>query len=85
MELSLELKQVQKLSPQMIQSMNILQMGTLELQEYVEKTLLENPTLELEPEVKAGHSLLSFAAHGACWDWCSSNHRELIDSFLQEL
>lgn len=52
MELSLELKQTQKLSPQMIQSMNILQMGTVELQEYVEKTLLENPTLELEPEKK---------------------------------
>jgi len=50
MELKLELKQTQKLSPQMIQSMNILQMGTLELQEYVEKTLMENPTLELEPE-----------------------------------
>ena len=50
MELSLELKQTQKLSPQMIQSMNILQMGTVELQEYVEKTLLENPALELEAE-----------------------------------
>lgn len=52
MELSQELKQTQKLSPQMIQSMNILQMGTIELQEYVEKTLLENPTLELESEKK---------------------------------
>jgi len=47
-ELTLELKQTQKLSPQMIQSMNILQMGTVELQEYVEKTLLENPVLEME-------------------------------------
>lgn len=52
MELTLELKQTQKLSPQMIQSMNILQMGTTELQEYVEKTLLENPALELEAESK---------------------------------
>lgn len=52
MELTLELKQTQKLSPQMIQSMNILQMGTIELQEYVEKTLLENPALELEAERK---------------------------------
>ena len=50
MELTLELKQTQKLSPQMIQSMTILQMGTVELQEYVEKILLENPTLELEAE-----------------------------------
>lgn len=52
MELTLELKQTQKLSPQMIQSMNILQMGTVELQEYVEKTLMENPVLELESEKK---------------------------------
>ena len=50
MELSLEMKLQQKLSPQMIQSMEILQMGTQELQEYVERTLMENPTLELEPE-----------------------------------
>lgn len=50
MELSLELKLHQKISPQMAQSMEILQMGTLELQEYVERTLMENPTLELEPE-----------------------------------
>lgn len=50
MELSIELKQVQKLSPQMIQSMEILQMGMLELQAHVEQTLLENPALELESE-----------------------------------
>lgn len=60
MELSLELKQVQKLSPQMIQSMQLLQMGTLELQEYVEKALLENPALEREParEREEGPELL---------------------------
>lgn len=52
MELVLDTKQAQKLSPQVMQSMNILQMGTFELQEYVEKTLLENPTLELENERK---------------------------------
>ena len=50
MELLLDLKQVQKLSPQMVQSMNILQMGIFELQEFVEKTLLENPALDLEAE-----------------------------------
>ena len=50
MELSMELKQTQKLSPQMIQSMEILQMGTQELQAYVEQILQENPTLELESE-----------------------------------
>jgi len=38
-------------------------------------------SLELEPTVKAGHSILSYVADGACWDWCSSNHRELIDYY----
>ena len=37
--------------------------------------------LEIAPTEKAGHSLLSYAAHGACFDWCSSNHRELIDYY----
>lgn len=46
MELILEQSQQQKLSPQMIQSMEILQMGTQELQERVEELLLENPMLE---------------------------------------
>ena len=50
LELTMELQQRQKLSPQMIHSMEILQMGTQELQAYVEKTLMENPTLELETE-----------------------------------
>ena len=50
MELSLELKLQQKISPQTIQSLEILQMGTQELQEHVERVLMENPTLELEPE-----------------------------------
>ena len=49
MDLALELKQTQRLSPQMIQTMEILQMDTVELQEYVEKALLENPVLEHEP------------------------------------
>lgn len=48
MELSLQIKQTQKLSPQMIQTMEILQMGNLELQEYVDELLLENPVLERE-------------------------------------
>ena len=70
MDVILELKQTQKLSPQMIQSMEILQMGTAELQEYVEELLLENPVLEREesrPE-EDGSLLLGrlewLAAHG---------------------
>ncbi len=37
--------------------------------------------IELEPTEKEGHSLLSFAAYGACWDWCCSHHYELIDYY----
>ncbi len=48
MELLLEQKQIQKLSSQVIQSMEILQMGTQELQAYVDGLLLENPVLERE-------------------------------------
>ena len=44
----MELKQTQKLSPQMIQSMEVLQMGTQELMDYVERELLDNPALERE-------------------------------------
>lgn len=70
MDVLLEQKQVQKLSPQMIQSMEILQMGTAELQEYVEELLLENPVLEREEspaQEEAGSLLLGrlewLAAH----------------------
>jgi len=37
--------------------------------------------LEAAPREKSGHSLLSYAANGACFDWCGSNHRELIDYY----
>ena len=47
MELNLEQRLHQTLSPQMIQSMRVLQMGIQELQEYVEDVLQENPVLEL--------------------------------------
>lgn len=50
MGLSLDLKQTQHLMPKLIQTMEVLQMGTLELQEHVKRTLLENPVLELESE-----------------------------------
>lgn len=70
MDVLLEQKQVQKLYPQMIQSMEILQMGTAELREYVEELLLENPVLEREespPQEETGSLLLGrlewMAAH----------------------
>lgn len=48
MELGLTLKQTQTLSPQMMQAMEILQMGSQELLEYIEETLQENPVLDSE-------------------------------------
>lgn len=60
MELVLEQSQIQKLSSEMIQSMEILQMGMMELHEYVEEQLLENPVLEREEryEREEGSALL---------------------------
>lgn len=46
MELNLTVKQTQTLSPQMVQSMEILQMGSQELLEYIEEAVQENPVLE---------------------------------------
>ena len=42
---------------------------------------LAKRSLEAEPECKSGHSILSHAANGACWDWCCTNHRELIEYY----
>lgn len=51
MGLLLELKQTQTLSPQMIQFMEILQMNTIELYNYIEKAYEENPAIELTGHV----------------------------------
>lgn len=48
MQLQMEQKQTQTLSPQMMQSMEILQMGSQELLEYIEEAVQENPVLEPE-------------------------------------
>ncbi len=48
MELNMDLRQSQTLSPRMLQSMEILQMGSQELLEYIQETAQENPLLELE-------------------------------------
>ena len=47
MNLELSLKQTLKLSPQMLQSMEILQMSTLELGEFIQELVQENPAAEL--------------------------------------
>jgi len=48
MELNMTIKQTQTLSPQMMQSMEILQMGSQELLEYIETAVQENPVLEAD-------------------------------------
>jgi RNA polymerase sigma-54 factor len=47
-ELNLSIKQTQTLSPQLMQTMEILQMSTLELKDYVEQLAQENPVMDLE-------------------------------------
>ncbi|MDQ7780461.1 MAG: RNA polymerase factor sigma-54 [Planctomycetota bacterium] len=49
----LEQRQLLKLSPQMIQQIEILQLPSIELQEMVKQELEENPALELVAEVPA--------------------------------
>lgn len=56
MSLNVSLAQKQVISQNMIQSMNILQMSAVELEEYLENLSLENPVIELaEPEESDRH------------------------------
>ena len=48
MRQELNLTQTQKLSEKMLQSLQILQMNTQELEEYLKEKELENPLIELE-------------------------------------
>lgn len=51
MDLNMNIKQTQTMSPQMIQSIKLLQMGSMELREYIQEQLEENPTLDAEESV----------------------------------
>ena len=54
MEQELKLQQEQKISQSLIQQMQLLQMTSLELEEYINTRFLDNPVLEVtEPEVPA--------------------------------
>lgn len=58
LEQSQQQKQTMALTPQMLQSMTILQMGLQELREYAEEVIQENPALELnvdEPPVPTAY------------------------------
>lgn len=50
MELNMSLKQTTILSPHMIQSMEVLQMGTQELLKYIQTQIQENPVLEVSDQ-----------------------------------
>ena len=85
MRLSLgqELRQVQKqvLAPRMIQSMEILQLPILALQERIEQEMEENPVLEMleeEPEVAAEEAEAEAAAEREPPDAPSEEERELV-------
>lgn len=70
MGLTLSPKQRQFLSPQMMQSAEILQMGTQELLEHIEKAAQENPVLEIYEryaEQEQNHKL------ALKWEWLKSN------------
>ncbi|MBO4873000.1 MAG: RNA polymerase factor sigma-54 [Lachnospiraceae bacterium] len=49
--ISLELKNQLRLTPQLMQSLKILQMTTLELNEYLDQMSLENPVMEREEDL----------------------------------
>ncbi|OBZ10243.1 RNA polymerase factor sigma-54 [Bacillus sp. FJAT-26390] len=68
MEISLAAQQQQKLqlTPQMRQSMEILHMSALELNEYIKQQAVDNPFIELQP---AKETPLSHYAGGAQPDW----------------
>src|SRR6056297_3456974 len=68
--------QVQKLAPRMIQSMEILQMPTLALQERIDQELSENPLLEQqELDALPGDE---FSEDGNSADTRSDDEKELV-------
>lgn len=56
MGLSINLRQRQTLSPQIIQTIKILQMGSVELRDYLQEQLQENPVLEVDECISASSS-----------------------------
>lgn len=51
MDININLKHTQNISPQMVQSMEILQMGSQELLKYIRELVQENPVVDLEEQI----------------------------------
>ncbi|MDF1665724.1 MAG: RNA polymerase sigma-54 factor, partial [Planctomycetota bacterium] len=56
MTIGAKLQQKLKLAPQIIQSIEILQMNVTDLRQHVEEQMLENPTMEMEDPVLANEA-----------------------------
>lgn len=74
MDLNLTVKQSQTLSPQMVQSMKVLQMGSQELLEYVGEVIQENPVLEAE-QPPAAHGEEELTTLRKKLEWLDSTDR----------
>lgn len=70
MELKIAQKLSQTLSPQMIQFMEVLQMGTQELREYLETAVQDNPVLELQEHYERRDESADMLSR---WEWLDSH------------
>lgn len=83
MELKMELSQKQILSQRMIQSMEILQMSTVELESYIENLSLENPVVELAESYEAAEQDKQADLQRKL-DWLDSTDRQNHIYYQQE-
>ena len=74
MGLELTVSQVQTLSPQVIQSLEVLQMNTQELLDYVRELALENPVVEVNPPDVPAAPVRSRSAQQM--EWLESTDRQ---------
>ena len=93
MENRLELQQKQTISQQMVPALNILQMNTLALKEYVESFALENPLVDLDamlassyadPDDHAAAGKTKAAKHAHKAEWLASLDEQNRAYYLYE-
>lgn len=70
--MELELRQEQQLSMRQLHSLRLLQMGRLEMREYLESVAQENPTVELE----LPHEEEPLTRQAERWRWLEENDRQ---------